>query len=120
MRSGKRQDISLLRGKRAVLLSSIGDPGYFEETVKDLGSDIAEHIIFADHHNYRETDKYFIMRRCNEKSFDLILTTQKDAVKLDRMKIVFNPYPLMVLKMELEITSGKESVIAGLHSLYNS
>lgn len=115
----KNLDLSFLKGRRVFLLSSIGDPGYFEETVKDLGADIAEHTIFCDHHNYTEADVRRILKRCDERKFDLILTTEKDAVKLRRMNLAFGKYALMKLSVVIRIISGKEILIAGLHSLFN-
>ncbi|MDP2912860.1 MAG: tetraacyldisaccharide 4'-kinase [Candidatus Omnitrophota bacterium] len=119
IRSKMRYETSFLKGKRLMLVSGIGDPGYFEETVTGLGSEIAEHIAFGDHHNYREGDIKRILKRCSERKFDFILTTEKDAVKLHRMHLSFGPYSLMKLAVEMDIISGKEILIARLHSLYN-
>ena len=117
----QRKDIDLLRisGKRVVLLSSIGDPGYFEETMKGLGAVVAEHIAFGDHHNYSESDKFRIMKRCSERAFDFIVTTEKDAVKLARMSIVFTDHTVLVLVIDTDIIKGREALIDRLHSLYN-
>jgi len=107
-----------LAKKRVMLLSSIGDPGYFEETVRDLKADVVEHIIFNDHHNYTEADSEHIIKRCNERSFDIIVTTEKDAVKINRLHLTFANYTVFTLMVEMEITSGKEILIDRLHSLY--
>ena len=115
---GRTHDFAAVKGKRAVLLSSIGDPAYFEETAKGLGVNVALHIAFGDHHNYTEADVGRIMKRLNERSFDFILTTEKDAVKLDRMNLAFGNYILMTLVVEMEITQGKELLIDRLHSLF--
>ena len=114
----KDLDLSFVKGKRAILLSSIGDPSYFEETIRALSANIVEHIAFGDHHNYSQSDARFVMKRCSERTFDFIITTEKDAVKLSRMSISFARYQLLILAVEMEITSGKEQLIAGLHSLY--
>ncbi len=119
-RARKAYDLSFAKGKRVMLISSIGDPLYFEETLKEMGSNIVEHIIFGDHHNYREADQVRIMKRCSERSFDLMITTEKDAVKLNRMSISFGNYTLMTLAVEMEITCGREILIDRLHRLYNS
>lgn len=119
IRNRKELGISFIKGKRVILLSSIGDPAYFEETVKALGADVAEHIIFGDHYNYREDDASYIIKRCDERKFDFILTTEKDEVKLHRMSLSFGKYNLMTLAIEMEIISGKELLIDRLHSLYN-
>ena len=118
LKERKGRDLAFLKGKRVVLLSSIGDPGYFAETAGLLGADIAEHIIFADHHNYKESDAAGIMKRCDERKFDFILTTEKDEVKLRRMSLSFGNYTIMTLVIEMEIISGKELLVDRLRSLY--
>lgn len=117
-----RRDLNLdyLKGKRTILLSSIGDPEYFEETVKDLNAEVITHIKFADHHNYTKKDIDSIVRICDERKFDILLTTEKDAVKLSRLGLSFGDNPLMTLQIEMDITSGKESLVVRLHSLYNT
>ncbi|MDD5422997.1 MAG: tetraacyldisaccharide 4'-kinase, partial [Candidatus Omnitrophica bacterium] len=79
-----------------------------------------EHIAFGDHHDYTIYDMERIMKRCDERAFDLILTTEKDTVKISRMSLSFGKYPLMVLCVEMDITDGKEALVARLHSLYSS
>ena len=118
LKARKERNLDFLKGKRVVLLSSIGDPDYFAETVRGLGADIAEHIIFADHHNYKENDAARIAKRCDERSFDFILTTEKDEVKLRRMSLSFGNYSVMTLVIEMEIISGKELLVDRLRSLY--
>ena len=118
LKARKERNLDFLQGKRVVLLSSIGDPDYFAEISRDLGADIAEHIIFADHHSYKESDADRIVKRCDERSFDFILTTEKDEVKLRRMSLSFGNYSVMTLVIEMEIISGKELLVDRLRSLY--
>jgi tetraacyldisaccharide 4'-kinase len=114
----KTYDLSFIKGKRVILLSSIGDPEYFGQTVKDLGADAVEHIKFSDHHNYRKNDIEHILKRCSERSFDLVLTTEKDIVKLNRLGLYLGPYAVLVMAIQLDIISGKEILIDRLNRLY--
>jgi len=111
-------DISFIRAKRIILLSSIADPGYFNDMATSLGAEVVEHIEFPDHHNYCESDRGYIAKRCLERSFDMILTTEKDAVKLNRMNMSFGRYAVMVLAIDIVIIAGKEKLVDRLHSLY--
>jgi tetraacyldisaccharide 4'-kinase len=114
----QRYDLSYIKGRRVVLLSSIGDPEYFENTVKGLGADMAGHIKFPDHHNYKKSDIEYVLARCREKSFDFVLTTEKDIVKLTRLGLYLRSYKVLVVAIDLEITKGKELLVAGLDRLY--
>ena len=118
-RARKELALTALAGRRVILLSSIGDSAYFEETVKDLGTTVVEHIAFGDHHNYTHADRQRILKRCQERSFDFLITTEKDAVKLTRMCLYFEDYNLMVLAVEMHIASGKELLVDRLRGLYN-
>ncbi len=115
----KDVDLSKVSGKRVILLSSIGDPEYFEDTVKGLGAAVIEHIAFGDHHNYSESDKSRITKRLSERAFDLIVTTEKDAVKLARMSMAFQDFTVLVLVIAIDITKGREALIGRLRSLYS-
>jgi len=117
VRARKVLEVSFLRGKRAILFSSIGDPSYFEETVRDLGAECVAHFSYRDHHDYSPRDIEAIEKRCDERRFDLIVTTEKDSVKLARLGLHIGAYPLMVLCIEMRLTRGKEDLIARLHSL---
>jgi tetraacyldisaccharide 4'-kinase len=111
-------DLSSVRAKRVILLSSIGDPLYFEETVTGLGADVIEHIKFPDHHDYREKDIERVTAKCDERHFDFIITTEKDIVKLNRLGLFIGSYKILTLVVEMQILSGKEDLIDRLHSLY--
>jgi tetraacyldisaccharide 4'-kinase len=113
-------DLSAVRAKKVVLLSSIGDPLYFEETVKSLGADVVEHIKFPDHYDYRKRDIDRVAARCGEKEFDFIVTTEKDIVKLNRLGLFIGSYKVLTLVVEMQILSGKEKLVDRLHSLYTN
>lgn len=116
----KTYKLDHLNGKSVMLLSSIGDPEYFEETVRDLGSNIVEHIKFPDHHDYRRSDMDFIIKRCSERNFDFILTTEKDTVKLSRLSFHLGGAAVLILAVRMVIISGRERFIDRLHSFYIS
>jgi tetraacyldisaccharide 4'-kinase len=60
------------RGKRLAAVCGIGNPQRFFNTLKALGLDFTEHA-FADHHQFSPQDL---------PDADIILVTEKDAVKL--------------------------------------
>jgi tetraacyldisaccharide 4'-kinase len=113
----KDRGLSFVSGKKTVLVSSIGDPAYFEDTVEDLGAMIIEHMKFNDHHDYRTKDVERIIKICDVKAPDLLLTTEKDAVKFARMSFSFGRYSMMALAIRMDIASGRELLIDRLRSL---
>jgi len=118
---GRRKDIydlSYVTAKKVILLSSIGDPEYFEETVRNLGAKVVEHIKFPDHHDYRAGDISRILGICDEKDFNFVVTTEKDIVKLNRLGLSVGSYAVLTLAVDMRITSGKEDLIDRLRGLY--
>ncbi len=113
----KDHDLLFLRDKKVILISSIGDPEYFEKTVKGLGSTILDHMVFNDHHDFKEADIRRILKMCGAKAPDFMVTTEKDAVKFARMSFSFGNYTMMTLAIRMDITSGREQLIDRLRSV---
>lgn len=100
------QPVESLRGLEVDLVSGIGNPSGFEQTVRDAGALILEHRIFADHHDFVAAD----LKGLGERP---MLTTMKDAVKLEG---VDGPRP-WVLEIALEVLRGAEALEELLNSL---
>lgn len=66
--------------KEASLISGIGKPKNFEESLrKSLGINIKKHYVFKDHHSYTPEDIAAIKE---DLQGQIVITTEKDAVKL--------------------------------------
>ncbi len=76
---------SSLDGKRAVLFAAIGRPQAFATTVRTLGVEVVAEQWWPDHHRYRRRDLDAILRPGRFPPHDLVITTQKDAVKLSAL-----------------------------------
>jgi tetraacyldisaccharide 4'-kinase len=72
-----------LAGERVFLCSGIASPHAFERTIEALGAKVLGHAVFPDHHLYRATDLQEVARRANTCGADRMVTTAKDAVKLE-------------------------------------
>ncbi|MBW2031522.1 MAG: tetraacyldisaccharide 4'-kinase [Deltaproteobacteria bacterium] len=76
-----------LRGKRVIAFAGIARPAYFRETLERLGAKILLFKAFRDHYPYRiEELKGFIDEKKRQK-VDLIITTEKDWVRIDHLGI---------------------------------
>ncbi len=69
-----------LAGKTVLAFCAIGTPGHFFRMAEGLGVQLQRHS-FRDHHRYTQKDFVEIMDLAVGK--DLILTTEKDLVKID-------------------------------------
>ncbi len=102
--TGQRQGIDFLRGRRAASLSGIAQPESFEESLIRLGADLVYSKRFADHHRFSQQEILNVINRGKKRRADVIITTQKDAVrfpKLDRRDL-----PIYFMRVEIKIISG--------------
>ena len=89
-----------LNGRSVLCASGIGNPGAFEWTVRQMGADVRGHLVFADHHRYRVRDLARIADEAKRRQADLVLTTEKDAVKLGSVPF---DWPCRVAAVQIEI-----------------
>jgi len=71
--------------RKAVLFAAIGHPGSFLHTVSSLGIEVVGHRWWPDHHRYRARDIDGLLEVGRFPQHDLLLTTEKDAVKLAQL-----------------------------------
>jgi tetraacyldisaccharide 4'-kinase len=98
--------LSFVRGKKITALSGVGNPKYFIKVLSGLNPAEIHDLPYPDHYAYDEADVFDINRRAAES--ELIITTEKDGVKLGRFsKEKFN-CRLYALKVSLKILKGEE------------
>jgi tetraacyldisaccharide 4'-kinase len=95
--------LSLLFRSKILAVAGIGKAENFYRTLHEAGGEIADTIEYADHHDYSARDWQEINRA--GRNVDLIVTTEKDLVKLARY-----PFPkdkLMALRVGMEIEDSE-------------
>jgi len=102
------------------LLAGIANPDYFTWMVADLGCEIIDKFYYADHHQYREKDLKVVAERCLAQGVNLIITTEKDAVRLRRLKNIPQQIEIFVLRINFKVNSNEESITDRLHCMFNS
>jgi len=105
------------KNKRAVVFSGIGNPQGFENCICGLGINITKSFRFADHYNYSQTDIDNIIKESQQVNADIIITTQKDAVKIKEFKI--SGFDILVLNIKLSITKDEAEFHRRLLKLYS-
>ena len=102
--TGKRMGIEFLQGKRVASLSGIAQPESFEKSLVSIGAELVYSKRFADHHRFTQQEVINAINRGKKRQAQLIITTQKDAVrfpKIDRRDI-----PILFMRVEIKILSG--------------
>lgn len=77
-----QSSMSDLKDRVTFLVSGIASPTQLEHTVQENGGAIDGHMIFRDHHIFTESDLLTIRKNFSSSEADVLLTTQKDYIKL--------------------------------------
>jgi tetraacyldisaccharide 4'-kinase len=103
---GERLSLEELQGRYIAAISGIAVPESFENLLQKLGAQVEFHRTFADHHPFtqREIDRF--MTRCVERDIELIVTTEKDAVRFPRPSEL--DVDICFLRIEVEIIEGQD------------
>lgn len=96
-----------LRGRDVLGVCGIGNPEAFKLTLQKLGANVAHFIAYPDHHPYENRDYQHINVEAKEFLAEAVVTTAKDARKLNADSV---DAPLIVVHVELKFTRGFETL----------
>jgi tetraacyldisaccharide 4'-kinase len=102
--SDDRQPLSFIKGKKIASICGIAMPDSFEQGLVQLGGELVYPKQYADHHRFSQQEILNMINRSHRRYAQLIVTTEKDAVrfpKLDRVDV-----PIYFLRVEIEIIRG--------------
>jgi len=107
--TGERLPLERLRDTFIGSICGIAAPESFEDGLRKLGAriDLAKHYI--DHHRYTEAELQSFVNRCIRRDLEMIVTTEKDAVRMPRLPEAEVKVPIYFLRVEIEILTGHES-----------
>jgi tetraacyldisaccharide 4'-kinase len=80
--SGLRHPVEALRGRGVLAFAGIAAPERLAETLLTHGALVRDLIAFPDHHAYTARDLDAVGRRARTVGAGLVVTTEKDAVRL--------------------------------------
>ncbi len=117
VRSQDRVGLERLTGQRLLAVSGIANPSRFEAMLGQLGARVAAHRIFPDHHRYTPADLELIGRAAKDGGASMVVTTEKDMVKLAHLDIAQVDTPLYALSISFELLEGADLLEAMLNRL---
>jgi tetraacyldisaccharide 4'-kinase len=103
--TGEEKGVEYLQGKKVLAFCGIALPKSFQELIQELGGNLVDFMVFKDHHRYRRTQLQRIRETAQALSADLVLTTEKDSVRL----IPYQPlaFPVWYLKINIELIKAQ-------------
>lgn len=99
-----------LAGARAIMFAGIGQPRAFATTVRSLGVEVVGEHWWPDHHAYRPRDIDALRRPGRFPLHDLLITTQKDAVKLDALENI-DRTGIVVIKVAIDFMGEGDTIL---------
>ena len=105
--TGERLPLARLTNTYIGSICGIAAPESFEEGLRKLGARIELTKRFADHHRYSEGELQSFINRCIRRDVDMIVTTEKDAVRFP--PLTKPEVPIFFLRVEILILSGHET-----------
>jgi tetraacyldisaccharide 4'-kinase len=104
--TGQRHELSLIKGRRVASLSGIAQPESFEHNLVSNGSELVYSKRFADHHRFSQQEVLNAINRSKKRQAEMIITTQKDAVRFP--KIDRRDLPILFMRVEIKIVAGAD------------
>jgi tetraacyldisaccharide 4'-kinase len=104
--SGVRLPLSHLKGAHVAAFSGIASPESFENMLRGYGAEIRYNHRFLDHHRFTRAEIQHVYDQAAEGKLDMIVTTEKDAVRL--FEDIQPTIPIYFLRLEIDILSGEE------------
>jgi len=112
---GASSPLDGLAASRIAAFCGLGNPEGFRRTVEGLCGEIADFRRFPDHHPYTAGDVDDLARWADGLGVNLVLTTQKDLVKLRASTL--GGASLRALRISLELSGSLEPLEARLTAL---
>jgi tetraacyldisaccharide 4'-kinase len=104
--SGQRLGIESLKGRKVASLSGIAQPEGFEQSLVELRAELVYSKRFADHHRFTQQEVLNAINRSKKRQAEIIITTQKDAVRFP--KIDRRDLPVYFMRVEIKILRGAD------------
>jgi tetraacyldisaccharide 4'-kinase len=107
--TGERLPLDILRDTFIGSLCAIAAPESFETALSKLGAHVDLAKRYIDHHYYTEAELISFINRCIRRDLAMVVTTEKDSVRMPRLSEAELKVPIYFMRVEIEILSGHES-----------
>jgi tetraacyldisaccharide 4'-kinase len=104
---GNTSALNEVRERPIAAFCGLGNPSAFRRTLLDLGAELQHFRTFGDHHPYTRQDIDDLRRWASQFTpGTLVLTTQKDLVKVRLPRL--GDQPLAALRVRLHVEAGQD------------
>jgi tetraacyldisaccharide 4'-kinase len=100
LETGESYEASEFRGWNMAALCGIGNPQAFTDDILQAGMNIVSENFFADHYAYTQKDIDRVISEARASGADAIITTEKDAVRLEELNL--GEFPVYAAHLEIQ------------------
>jgi tetraacyldisaccharide 4'-kinase len=100
--------LEAIKQARIGVLTALGSPADFEQSVAQLAPQEIVPYRYPDHHHYRVEEIQQTLHDAAERGLDFLVTTAKDAVKLECLNMEGLSPPIYVMESELQALPADE------------
>jgi tetraacyldisaccharide 4'-kinase len=109
--TGKPQAQRSLFNQKTGVFSALGKPVIFEDDVANAGANVVYTKRFGDHHRYTQADADQLVAEARAAGAERLVTTEKDAVKLETLDFQGFPVSVVEIKVQFEDEVGLKSLL---------
>lgn len=102
--NGEKVSLDFIKGKKIAAFSGIAQPESFENSLINLGGQLVYSKRYADHHRFSQQEILNVINRSKIRQAEVILTTQKDAVRISRLDR--RDLRIFFMRVEIKIIDG--------------
>lgn len=106
---GDEHPLDALTGRKVTAFCGIARPESFFETLRGLGAEVGGTLALGDHVNYTDAVAADVRKVADESGTDVLVTTQKDHVKLVDTSLGGGVWQLVV---EMTVVEGEGELLA--------
>lgn len=108
LHTGLLEPMTRLAGKSVVILSGIANHTAFRRLLERHGVKVIDEAVFPDHHTYTTSDLDWLRAQAVRIGAEAIVTTEKDAVKIEPL---LDPGDsIWAVRLRTEIVQGREQL----------
>jgi tetraacyldisaccharide 4'-kinase len=105
--SEEHESLAFLKGRSVLCFSGIGHPASFRVFLERLGAKVLHEAAFEDHHRYTGRDIDSLIHTAREKGAEILVTTEKDGVKIRRF--LNQTDPVWTLRMDIDRIEDRQA-----------
>jgi tetraacyldisaccharide 4'-kinase len=99
-------------GQKVAVMCGLGNPQAFIDDLRQLGLQIISENRFADHYAYAQADLNRVNQAARQSGAMAIITTEKDAVRLEGLNCTGMPIYAAMLEMQSADAAGFQSLLS--------